>query len=1074
MKVPWALTTVALLALLALPGAVPAVGRDAPAGVALHGEWTWHIETVDAAGNVGQYTALVLDANGRPHISYYGSSDLKYAKHDGTSWIVQTLDGAGDAGLFTSIATYGAGNVGISYYDSTNGDLKYATPTGVVTVDSTGDTGQWTSLAFDGQGFPHISYYDAGNGNLRYAYYDAAGWHMQTVDAAGDVGRYTSLALCATNRPCISYYDATNGSLKYAEYDPVEGVWVIQVVESGGDDGQHTSLALDASGHPHITYGTAGGANLKYAYYDGVSWHYDLIDVDTFGHNSLALDAAGRPHVSYWSPAGLRYASYVGPGQGNCGAEAWACETVDPGSALGAYNSLYLDAAGRPHISYRDDTHMDLKYASACLQATFTHTPEPACVFAPVHFTSTVTGTAPFLYQWSFGDGATSTLDDPVHGYDRPGIYTAALTVTAGCGVDTFTNTVTVWGTPVAGYTYVPPVVCAAAPVSFTNTTVGSGTLSYQWNFGDGTSSPLANPTHAWAAAGVYGVALLALNGCGFDLYSEDVPVHTGPQVGIAWSPDTPEIHQPVTFTAQATSTLPVSFLWDLGDITRTGAVVTRTFDVAGTYAVTLTGDNGCGQDAAAAAITVVCYPAAGADFSWAPVSPTVGFPVSFAGHASGTIPVAYAWEFGDGESATGAVVTHTYATTGTFTVTMGAANDCGLVEKARVVRVADLPRAHFTSNAPVCLGEPVAFENLSTGAPPLFYRWDLGDGTLSTLENPTHTYALARTYTATLAVTNSCGSSATTHTVPILAAATGATFTVSPASPDPGEQLTFVAAAEGAAPISYAWDFGDGSHGIGPVALHTYPLTGTYAVVLTASNGCGRDSVSAAVEVAYCHAPAGLGVVYAPRPLLAGRPATFTATLASGDDPVNYSWEFGDGTPPTTGPVVPHSYGAPGVYTITLTALNVCGLAHGEFPLVVVAPVYRVYLPLVLRGFWVDGYEPDGTPAQAKALSIGSAQRHNLNPAGDVDWVYVDLTSGRPYLFATRDLGGAADTVLELYDTDGTTLLAQNDDCDPYTRASCLTISAPAGGRYYLKVRDYLPGAGGTDNAYTLTASEQ
>lgn len=227
-------------------------------------------------------------------------------------------------------------------------------------------------------------------------------------------------------------------------------------------------------------------------------------------------------------------------------------------------------------------------------------------------------------------------------------------------------------------------------------------------------------------------------------------------------------------------------------------------------------------------------------------------------------------------------------------------------------------------------------------------------------------------------------------------------------------------------------------------------------------------------MEVAYCHAPAGLGIVYAPRPLLAGRPATFTATLASGDDPVNYSWAFGDGTPPTSGRAVPHSYGAPGVYTVTLTALNVCGLAQGEFPLVVVAPVYRVYLPLVLRGFWVDGYEPDGTPAQARALGIGGAQRHNLNPAGDVDWVYVDLTSGRPYLFATRDLGGAADTVLELYDTDGTTLLAQNDDCDPYTRASCLTISAPAGGRYYLKVRDYLPEAGGTDNVYTLTASEQ
>jgi len=1064
----------ALLVLLGLPGVAPVTGQNAPTEGAIQSDWTWHVETVDATGNVGQYTSLVVDANGSPHISYYGSSDLKYAEYDGTSWIVQALDAAGDTGLFTSIAHYGAGNIGISYYDSTNGDLKYTDLFGGITVDSTGDTGQWTSLAFDGQGLPHISYYDAGAGNLRYAYYGVGGWHTQTVDSTGDVGRYTSLALRATNRPCISYFDVTNGSLKYAEFDPVDWSWVIQVVEAGLDQGQYTSLALDAGGRPHITYASVGGANLKYAYYDGVSWYYDLIDVGTYGHNSLALDAAGRPHVSYWSPAGLRYATYAAPGQGNCGTGAWTCETVDPGATLGAYNSLYLDTAGEPHISYRDDTNMDLKYASACLQASFTHTPEPACVFAPVHFTSTVTGTAPFSYQWSFGDGATSTLDDPVHSYDQPGIYTAALTVTAGCGIDTFTNTVTVWGTPVAGYTYVPPVVCAAAPVSFTNTTVASGTVSYQWNFDDGTSSPLTNPTHTWAVAGVYDVALLAQNGCGFDLYSENVPVHTGPQVGIAWAPDPPEIHQPVTFMAQATSTLPVAFVWNLGGITRTGAVVTHTYDVAGTYAVTLTGDNGCGQDSAMASITVVCYPAAGPDFSWIPVSPTVGFPVSFTGHVSGTVPVTYTWTFGDGVGATGPTVTHAYATTGTFTVTMEATNDCGQVELARAVRVAGLPQARFTSNAPVCLGEPAVFDNLSTGVPPLFFHWDLGDGITSTLENPTHTYALAQIYTATLAVTNSYGTSAATHTVEVLAAAAGATFTVSPPSPDPSEQLTFVAAAGGAAPISYTWDFGDGSHGTGQVALHTYPLTGTYAVVLTASNACGSASISTTVEVAYCHVPAGLGIVYTPRPLLASRPATFTATLASGDAPVNYSWEFGDGTPPTTGPVVPHSYGAPGVYTITLTALNVCGLAHDEFPVVVAVPVYRVYLPLVLRGFWVDGYEPDGTPAQAQALGIGSAQQHNLNPAGDVDWIYVDLTIGRPYLFATGDLGGTADTVLELYDTDGTTLLAQNDDCDPYTKASCLTISAPASGRYYLKVRDYLPEAGGTDNVYTLTASEQ
>jgi hypothetical protein len=91
---------------------------------------TWSVQTVDSAGNVGDFTSLALDYLGNPHISYHDGDpnfDLKYAKWTGRAWSVQTVDSAGNVGYDTSLALDGAGSPHISYYDSTNADLKYAT-----------------------------------------------------------------------------------------------------------------------------------------------------------------------------------------------------------------------------------------------------------------------------------------------------------------------------------------------------------------------------------------------------------------------------------------------------------------------------------------------------------------------------------------------------------------------------------------------------------------------------------------------------------------------------------------------------------------------------------------------------------------------------------------------------------------------------------------------------------------------------------------------------------------------------------------------------------------------------------
>jgi PKD repeat protein/phosphatidylethanolamine-binding protein (PEBP) family uncharacterized protein len=140
----------------------------------------------------------------------------------------------------------------------------------------------------------------------------------------------------------------------------------------------------------------------------------------------------------------------------------------------------------------------------------------------------------PTSWSWSFGDGATSTLQNPSHAYSAGGTYTVTLRASNAGGTSIARKSLTVkLAPPVAGFSFSPTAPTAAQTVSFTDTSTGNPT-SWSWSFGDGATSTLQNPSHAYSTVGAFTVTLTATNAGGSGTSSKNLTVAAGGPVGPA------------------------------------------------------------------------------------------------------------------------------------------------------------------------------------------------------------------------------------------------------------------------------------------------------------------------------------------------------------------------------------------------------------------------------------------------------------------------------------------------------------------------------------------------------------
>jgi PKD repeat protein len=232
---------------------------------------------------------------------------------------------------------------------------------------------------------------------------------------------------------------------------------------------------------------------------------------------------------------------------------------------------------------------------------------------APLTVNFTDTSTGPITgWSWTFGDGSTSTAQDPSHDYTAAGDYTVELTVTGPGGSDSTTAVISVSEPtpppPVAGFSANPTSGEAPLTVNFNDTSTGEIT-GWSWTFGDGGTSTAQDPSHNYTAAGVYTVELTVTGPGGSDSASVSIsvsePTPPPPVAGFSANPTGGVAPLTVSFTDTSTGEI-TGWSWTFGDgSTSTEQSPTHEYTAAGDYTVQLTVTGPGGSDSASTSISV-------------------------------------------------------------------------------------------------------------------------------------------------------------------------------------------------------------------------------------------------------------------------------------------------------------------------------------------------------------------------------------------------------------------------------------------------------------------------------------
>lgn len=520
-------------------------------------------------------------------------------------------------------------------------------------------------------------------------------------------------------------------------------------------------------------------------------------------------------------------------------------------------------------------------------------------------------------FLWDFGDGYTSSIQNPFHTYTSQGNYTIKLIAynSYGCSnIKTLTNYIHVISNPVTEFTVNTTVGCNLNQVfNFSSTT--PSVTAWLWNFGDGNTSTLPNPNHIYNAVGTYTVSLLATNanGCANSLTLPDYISSYAPQIPVFTSSTTNGC-LPVAVTFTNLSANAIGWEWNFGDgNTSTDETPAHTYQNSGNYSIglTITADNNCTYSTTVNNfISITNNPVS--NFSLSNTSNCAPLNIQFVNQS--TNATSWLWEFGDGNTATLQNPIHTYITNNSYTITLHAynASGCEAVSQHLNTVLVNQPVAAFSANfTPGCAPLPTNFTNISTNA--VQWLWNFGDGTSSSLKNPSHIYNLPGDYDVSLVAVNAqgCRDTLTLNSYIHVINSVGNFVTPPTITGCAPFKTTFSSTTPEA--VSWLWNFGDGNTSTLQNPAHTYLTSGFYTVSLTIqlNGGCTQYYP----DFRIFNIKGGQAeFTFLPQAECAPFVVNFTGTL-----PGNSStcfWNFGDGITSTL-QNPNHTYSTSGFYTV-------------------------------------------------------------------------------------------------------------------------------------------------------------
>ncbi|MCK9613534.1 MAG: PKD domain-containing protein [Bacteroidales bacterium] len=561
--------------------------------------------------------------------------------------------------------------------------------------------------------------------------------------------------------------------------------------------------------------------------------------------------------------------------------------------------------------------------------ANFTANVTSGCGSLIVIFQDLSTNT-PTAWAWNFGDGATSTLQNPTHNYTSPGTYSVTLTASNAFGSNTIVKSsyIHVYHLPVAIFSGTPLSGCSPLNVCFnSSSTPGDAPITtYSWDFGDGGSGSTQNPCHVYSASGNYQVTLIVTdqNNCSKSLIKPNyVSVGSKPTAAFTYSNPVP-CNLPATVAFTNTSTPPgYTSLWSFGDGgTSTQQHPSHNYTAAGTYNIRLiVSNNGC-SDTVFHPVVISANPF-NANFTSDITSGCIPLTVNFT-DLSAPNASSWLWNFGDGGTSSLQHPSHIYTSPGTYTVSLTSSNTGGCSNTKTLtnyITVFALPSVSFSGSPLQACHAPqnVSFTCSIPGI--ISWQWNFGDGGTSSAQNPSHTYTQDGIYTVTLSITDNHGCSNSLSKINyIIISPPIVDFT---ATPPAGCHPLTVHFNDSTSTISYitswTWDFGDGS----PVShlgnpIHTYIDTGNYIVSLTVTDsaGCVASGIHAvsvgmlpladfvADDTVGCHKH------------------TVNFTNLSNSLANSWYWDFGDGGNATE-ENPEHTYADTGYFDVMLVAMH-------------------------------------------------------------------------------------------------------------------------------------------------------